>query len=624
MSQVTGASLIANLQLFRKLAVFSAAAAATVGALALFGWTQGAIWLTSVVPGFSQMKPNTSASVIALAIAIGIQWAWPRRSSATLVARGIALAAVALSLATLGEYLFGWHLRLDEILLLDQSGSGIPGRMGANTAVALAFLGIAIALEGSDRELVIVRAHILAIGAAVIALFTLVGYVYSAIYLYQIQASTPMAINTALALFALCGAVFWSKPDRGLMVAVHAADSAGLMLRRTIPAAVIVPIGLGWLALNGERAGLYESTFGAALLVLATITIFVTLVIVNARSVKAHDATRERAQAELQEAFFSVERRVVERTQELNEALSRLADSERRYDLATEGSNSGILDLDIPADKLHCSRRWNEMLGRRSDELLSTAQFIELVHADERESAMKALLAHFKGATPSFSIEVRMRHADGSYRWMLSRGRAVRDAEGNAIRMIGSQTDIGEIKALQEALRDASIRDGITGLYNRTHFAERLTGATHLAHRHRLPLSFCMFDIDKFKQINDTYGHQIGDAVIKAVGAAVTAEIRAEDLGARYGGDEFCIMFEGTNAIGAVQCLERIKSRVENTPFFANDGRRFSVTVSFGVSDLAEKSVPELIEAADRALYVAKSSGRSRIIVDKVMTATSA
>lgn len=608
--------MIADPNLFRRLASLAAAAGGAVGALALFGWTQGALWLTSVVPGLVLMKPNTSVCIMALAIAIGLQSLWPSFRPTAIGARVIGLVVAAIGILTLGEYVFGWHLGIDQLLMLDQTRSGIPGRMGSNTAIAIALIGLAIVLEASDVDIVILRAQILTLGAATVAIFTLVGYMYSATYLYQVASTTPMAMNTAIAVLLLCGAALWSRPYAGLMAAVHSADAAGLMLRSMIPAAIVIPIVLGGLSLMGERAGLFDTTYGVALWVLSTITMFAILIALNARSVRALDATKSRAQEDLQEAFVSVERRVVERTQELNDALERLADSERRFELATEGSNSGILDLDIAADRLHCSRRWNEMLGRRGDESLSTAAFMELVHPDDRDGAMKALIAHFKGKTDSFSIEVRMRHADGSDRWMLSRGRAVRDENGRAVRMIGSQTDISEIKALQEALRDASIRDGITGLYNRTHFVERLNAATHLAVRHDLPLSFSMFDIDRFKQINDTYGHVLGDEVIRAVGAAITAEIRAEDVGARYGGDEFCIMFEGTSAAAAARCLERIKTRVESTAFFSKDGRRFSTTLSFGVSDLGDRSVPELIESADRALYEAKSRGRSRIVVD--------
>ena len=334
------------------------------------------------------------------------------------------------------------------------------------------------------------------------------------------------------------------------------------------------------------------------------------------------EEARERSQADLERALLSVEQRVAERTQELNDALSSLADSEDRLERATEGSNSGILDLDVPAQTVRCSRRWNEMLGRAGDAPLSVDEFMRLVHPDDRKAAKTALVDHFKGVATNFSAEVRMRHVDGSYRWMLSRGQAVRNASGHAVRMLGSQTDITEIKQLQEQLRDASIRDAVTGLYNRTHFIERLTAATRLSMRHGLPLSFCMFDIDLFKQINDAYGHQAGDDVIKAIGTAVAAEIRAEDVGARYGGDEFCIMFEGSPATAAAACLGRIKARVENTPFFAPDGRRFSATMSFGVSELGGRSVPELIEAADRALYEAKSQGRSKILVERPAAAT--
>ena len=607
--------MIASIRLFRTLAALTAAPAAIIGALALYGWTHGVEALKGVFPGLAPMQPNTAACIIALAFSIALLARWPRSRPAAIMARTISLACALVGILTIGEYLLGLKLPLDHVLIAKVSGT-MPGRMGSNTAIAIVLLGIGIALVASESAVVILRAQLVTLGAGVISLLSLVGYIYSATYLFQMQSSTPMAVNTSVALLMLCGATFWVKPDRGLMTTVHSTGGAGLMLRYLIPAAIVIPIVLGWLRLWGERDGLYDTTYGVSLLVSSTIVIFVILISVNAKSVRTLESTRDRAQKDLEEAFVSVEQRVVERTQELNDALARLADSERRFELATEGSNSGILDLDIRADSLHCSRRWNEMLGRRGDQPLNTAAFIELVHPDDRTDAMKALLAHFKGTTDSFSIEVRMRHADGTHRWMLSRGRAVRDEKGRAVRMIGSQTDISEIKALQEALRDASIRDGITGLYNRTHFVERLNAATHLALRHDLPLSFCMFDIDHFKQVNDTYGHVLGDDVIRTVGAAIASEIRAEDVGARYGGDEFCIMFEGTSAAGAAMCLERIKARVENTPFFSKDGRRFSTTLSFGVSDLADRTVPELIEAADRALYEAKSRGRSRIVID--------
>ena len=606
--------MIASPRTFRILAIILAAGAGLVGAVALIGRLYGIETLRTLAPGLTPMQVTSATCVLALGIALCITARWPTTRSAILVGRALALAAIAVAVFTLAEYAFVWKVGIEEALFRGGLSQASSGRMGTNTAGAILLLGIATALITGASKSSIKVAQTLALGSAAVALTSLVGYIYSATDLYQMRSATPMAVNTAVALTMLCGALLWTKPYDGFMRAVHAADSAGLMLRRLIPAAIVVPVILGWLRLVGQRDGLYDTTFGAALLVLSTITIFVVLIVVNARSVKALDATRDDARAELEATFGSVERQVEERTHELHDALARLADSEQRLELATEGSNSGILDLDLVANSLFCNRRWHEMLGRRG-ERMSVSGFVELVHPDDREHAMALFVAHLKGQA-DFSAEVRMRHADGSYRWMLSRGRAVRDESGRAFRMLGSQTDITEIKALQDALRDASIRDGLTGLYNRTHFIERLASAARLAVRHKFPLSFCMCDVDRFKAINDTFGHQAGDSVIQAVGKAIAAEIRAEDVAARYGGDEFCIMFEATLPDQAAACAERIRAHVGNMPFFMNDGRPFSVSLSMGISELSAKSVPELIEAADQALYAAKSAGRNRIVLD--------
>src|SRR5690349_6623232 len=142
--------MIANSNLFRRLASLAAAAAAGIGALALFGWTQGALWLTSVVPGLVPMKPNTSVCIMALAVALGIQSIWPSSRPAAIGARLIALATAGLAILTLSEYIFGWRLGIDQILMLDQTRSGIPARMGTNTALAIAPNGLGAALEASE------------------------------------------------------------------------------------------------------------------------------------------------------------------------------------------------------------------------------------------------------------------------------------------------------------------------------------------------------------------------------------------------------------------------------------------------------------------------------------------
>jgi diguanylate cyclase (GGDEF)-like protein/PAS domain S-box-containing protein len=547
----------------------------------------------------------------------------PSGKSTVALVRALSILAVVVALLTLCEYLFRRDFGIDQAIFRDSLSPTFPGRMGLNTAVAIALLGAATMAISDDSESVIYRGQFLAVLAAIIPLFSLIGYIFSARIFYQMVSSTPMAIHTAVVLFGLCGAVLWTKPDLGLMTAMHADDSRGLMLRRMIPAAIVTPIVLGWVRLEGQRAGLYDTTFGLALLVTAMIFIFGLLIVMNARGISRSETAREQAYTDLRSAYSSVERHVVERTQELSEALSSLAQVRHRFELATNASDSGILDLDITTEEVLCSRRWCEMLGRsETGGQPSVAEFVGLIHPDDRDRGMQALFKHFKGESADFSAELRMLHADGSYRWMLSRGMAVRDASGKAIRMIGTQTDITEIKRLQEALRNESIKDDLSGLYNRKHFVERLSSAVQAASRHDRPLSLCMCDLEGLKQINDRFGHQAGDSVIMALGKAITAEIRNEDVAARYGGDEFCIMLPETKAEFAASCLERIRGRVEGMLFFTPDNRRYSVTASFGVSDLAGRSVPQLMEAADAALYEAKRQGGNRVIVDESIIAS--
>jgi diguanylate cyclase (GGDEF)-like protein len=228
---------------------------------------------------------------------------------------------------------------------------------------------------------------------------------------------------------------------------------------------------------------------------------------------------------------------------------------------------------------------------------------------------MALLTGHYKGDTPTFSAEIRMQQHGGGYKWMLSRGQAVRDEKGRAIRMVGSQTDISEIKALQEKLHVEAIHDSMTGLYNRRHFEDRLAGIVATAIRHGRPLSVCICDIDDFKGINDRSGHPTGDRVLRSLALILRSETRAEDVAARYGGDEFCILFPEVGAAQAASCAERIRGLLERTAFVSDDGTAFNVTASFGLADIKDKNAAQFVGTADRELYEAKACGRNRLAI---------
>jgi diguanylate cyclase (GGDEF)-like protein len=171
-------------------------------------------------------------------------------------------------------------------------------------------------------------------------------------------------------------------------------------------------------------------------------------------------------------------------------------------------------------------------------------------------------------------------------------------------------------------VRENSVRDGLTGCFNRMHALEVLDAELRRARRSRLPLSLLMFDLDNFKGINDRHGHLCGDAVLAAVGATMKAELRGSDLKCRYGGDEFMVILPDTPIAGARQVSENLRRAIAEHPVTWNDGQ-VMVTASFGITAISEGEHDPLgaISRADTALYRAKQRGRNGIELEEQPTA---
>lgn len=165
-------------------------------------------------------------------------------------------------------------------------------------------------------------------------------------------------------------------------------------------------------------------------------------------------------------------------------------------------------------------------------------------------------------------------------------------------------------------LYESSVRDPLTGAYNRKHFTERLGAEIAYATRHRTNAALLLFDIDFFKKVNDTHGHLAGDLVLKNVARTVCAALRTEDLFARYGGEEFVCLLRGIDLTGAARAAERLRLAVMRSPTNFEDVL-IETTVSVGCATLAccsSRAADELIAVADRRLYLAKEGGRNRVV----------
>jgi len=165
-------------------------------------------------------------------------------------------------------------------------------------------------------------------------------------------------------------------------------------------------------------------------------------------------------------------------------------------------------------------------------------------------------------------------------------------------------------------LSEISHKDALTGLYNRFYVLEKIDSEMNRALRHGYPISVLMLDLDHFKRINDSYGHPVGDEVLKIVGQVLRDSCRVYDVAGRYGGEEFCIVLPETQVGNTTQVAERIRNRLATTPLSVGS-TSIVVTASIGVATMDSTegvlSASTLVERADRALYSAKHLGRNRV-----------
>lgn len=416
--------------------------------------------------------------------------------------------------------------------------------------------------------------------------------------------------------------------------------------------------------------------------------------------------------------------------------------------LAIATSGTGVWDRHVPSGRIVYSAAWKAMLGYAEHEVSDRIEdSYGRVHPDDLASVCATIDAHFKNQTPSYEVEHRLRCKNGTYKWVLSRGKVVeRDAEGKAVRMAGTTTDISDTVALSEELRrsaellthltdevpglvyqyrqwpdgaasftyasagivaifgtnpplaamdaahaevvihpddisayrnslaasaaslerwhlvfrvilpgvglrwreaegrprrlddgstvwhgfigditehkelelqlqDAAATDFLTGLPNRRHIMARMEQELARVQRDSQALSaVLMFDLDLFKDINDTHGHAKGDEVLKHFAQVLLCELRKVDSVGRIGGEEFAILLSGADVEDAARFAERVRARLQASPLCA-DGVHLPVTVSIGVATMLvdDKSVHTALSRADSALYRAKQRGRNRV-----------
>ncbi len=319
--------------------------------------------------------------------------------------------------------------------------------------------------------------------------------------------------------------------------------------------------------------------------------------------------------------------------------------------LALGAAQDGLWDWNRVSGRIYFSHQWKVLAGYGAEELSDDPdEWFSRIHREDISLVKKNLKMHVEGKTAHFRSEHRLQHADGIYRWVLVRGAAIRDRKEAPVRIIGILTDINErkehelqlLKQLDELrfafasekvlmeeldrknreLVELSITDGLTGLYNHRFLQERFDFEFKRIRRYGGVLSCLLIDIDHFKSINDTHGHQFGDYVIREIASLIKRHSREVDICGRYGGEEF-VVISNLEEHNALLFAMKLHDAVGNHTF-EHPSAKVHVTVSIGVAgyDNRVKTKQELIERADRAMYQAKNEGRNLVRLWKPTQAT--
>jgi PAS domain S-box-containing protein len=403
----------------------------TVGCVVLVGWLFDLEYLKSVIPGLVSMKANTAIGFILAGLSLWLLRTEAFRSAShsvngAVTGSALALVVVVLGASTMSEWIFDWNLGIDQLLFTepaDTVGTTVPGRMAPTTAFSFVMAGLSLLLLNRKRATWMVQASCLMM--ALVSMLAVVSYAYRLGDRWQL--ATLMAFPTAIAFCVLAAGVLLARPGRGLMRVVLSESAGGTLARRSLPAAVLVPLVLGWLRLRGQYAGLYGTEFGLAMMTTLTMGILGGLIWWNASFAFRMEETERRADEELRE-------------------------SEQRFRATFEHAAIGFALVAPDGRWLHVNDKICGIAGYTREELLGLT-FQDITHPEDLDADLDLVGRVLAGEIETYSLEKRCIRKDRSIVFINQTVSLVRDERGEPRYFIAAIEDISGRKRAEVELR---------------------------------------------------------------------------------------------------------------------------------------------------------------------------
>jgi PAS domain S-box-containing protein len=424
-------SLVASLRSF---AAFTGLAVSIAGGLVLLGWVANLERLTSIDPAYASMKPNTALALSAAGLSLYTLAPGGSNTYLRLAALAGGFFVALVGILTLSQYVYGWNLDIDGLLISEvpgATGTSSPGRMAPASALNLFLIGVSLIVLDVRRCYPV--AQLLTLLAALISLTALIGYVYGVESLYGWGSATEAAIHSSICFLLLSVAVLLTRQDHGLLVILTSDAPGGVMARRLLPAAIVIPLALGLFTVIGQRADLHGPEFGAYLIVIWSIISFAALTWWNSGSLCRLDLERQRAE------------------QAMEKGRAQLAEAQRI-------AHVGSAEWDIESETVTWSDELFRILGYEdSDTGPGYDAFMDRVHPDDRSLVERTIAGGLRSGEP-FAFDYRIIRPDGVMRMVHGEGRTVLDEDGQPLRVLGTAQDITERKQIEHALRQSETR----------------------------------------------------------------------------------------------------------------------------------------------------------------------